>query len=358
MSLKHRAKRAAREIYARVLFHTGLHTLVNRVAPRRLTILFGHCIEDDAINAFLPRDMTMQESTLRRVLGWFKAHGYALVDVARGVDALASGERGASLVALTMDDGYKDNRTRLLPVLQELGAGATIFLESRPLDERRVNWTHKFHWIVDGGDAERFAQDYALEARDANGAQKVRAAIAGAREKLVYRVKLALKYDVDHADRERVIDVLFARAGGDERALCDMLYMDWSDVRALAAGGVELGGHTVSHAIVSKLDDEGRQREIAGCRERLVRELGERHGRTFAYPFGRRWDYDRAAIDTARASGFELAVNTHAGTNTQSAARFELLRVPVDDRTPLHLLVAEACGGFHLLRRVGIDLSE
>jgi peptidoglycan/xylan/chitin deacetylase (PgdA/CDA1 family) len=358
MALKHRLKRAAREFYARLLFHTGLHALANRLAARRLTILFGHCIEDDAVNKFLPRDMTMKESTLRRVLGWFKAHGYELTDVARGVDALERGGHGASLVALTMDDGYKDNRTRLLPVLQELGAGATVFLESRPLDERRVNWTHKFHWIVDGGDAAQFAREYAELARDAAGARKVLAAIDGAPGKLVYRVKLALKYDVEHADRERVVDALFERAGGDERALCDMLYMDWDDVRALAAGGVELGGHTISHAIVSKLDDESRRREIAGCRERLVAELGPRHARTFAYPFGRRWDYDRASIETARSCGFGLAVNTHAGTNTKDAARFELQRLPVDDRTPLHLLVAEACGGFQLLRRVGIDLSE
>jgi hypothetical protein len=36
----------------------------------------------------------------------------------------------------------------------------------------------------------------------------------------------------------------------------------------------------------------------------------------------------------------------------------ELARWMVDEQTPLHWLVAEACGGFALLRRLGIELAE
>ena len=40
-SLKHQLKGTLREVYARVLYHTGLHALVDRLQPRRMTILFG-----------------------------------------------------------------------------------------------------------------------------------------------------------------------------------------------------------------------------------------------------------------------------------------------------------------------------
>lgn len=357
MSFKHSLKLRLREAYARLLFHTGLHGLVNRLSPRRMTVLFGHCIEDDAVNGFLPRDMTMREETLRRTLGWFGSHGYVLTNVGDGMRALERGS-GPSLVALSMDDGYKDNRTRLLPVLNELGASATVFLESRPLDEQRVNWTHKLHWIVkDGGESE-FARALAERSSRAQDAERIRTAIEGDPARLVYRVKRALKYDTDPEDRDRVIDELFVEAGGDEAALCRALYMDWDDARALRDGGVELGGHTVNHVILSRLDLDGARVEIGHCRERMVTELGEGAGRTFAYPFGRRWDYHADAKRAVRDSGFELAVNTHAGTNGRGADELELRRLPVDDATSLHLLVAEACGGFDLLRRVGIELGE
>jgi hypothetical protein len=35
-----------------------------------------------------------------------------------------------------------------------------------------------------------------------------------------------------------------------------------------------------------------------------------------------------------------------------------LKRLMIDEDTQLHFLVTEACGGFDLLRRFGVDLSE
>lgn len=358
MSLKHRLKLGLREVYARLLFHGGLHRVVDRLMPRRMTILFGHCVEDDAVNGFLPRDMTMREETLRRVLTWFKRRGYVLTNVGAGMSALDVSESGPSLVALSMDDGYKDNCTRLLPVLNELDASATVFLESRPLDERRVNWTHKLHWIVRDGGAEACARAYAERCAVESDRAVVRTSFNGPVDRLLYRFKRVLKYDADPSDRDRVVDELYREAGGDERALCDALYMDWDDARSLRDGGVELGGHTVNHVILSRLEPDAALDEIGHCRDRMVAELGPGAGRTFAYPFGRRWDYNQDTMRVTRDAGFELAVNTHAGVNRAADDRLQLRRLPVDDGTPLHLLVAEACGGFELLRRVGLDLGE
>ena len=358
MSAKHKAKLFLRGAWARVLYHSGLHRLVDRLMPRRMTILFGHCIEDES-NRFLPADMKLREDTLRRVLSYFGEAGYELTSVGGGMARLGEG-KGPSLVALSMDDGYRDNHTRLLPILQELGASATVFLESRPLDERRVNWTHKYHWVIarDDGDPEPFVRAYLTRSKDPVALEKLRVALEQGADSLAYRAKLVFKYDADPTDRDRVIDEVFCERGGDERALCEELYMDWDAARALRDGGVELGGHTVNHPILSRLDEAGAREEIGACRERMVAELGPGAGRTFAYPFGRRWDYGREAMTAARAAGFDLAVNTHAGTNGPDADPMQLLRLPIDDHTPMHLLVTQACGGFELLRRFGLDLRE
>lgn len=134
--------------------------------------------------------------------------------------------------------------------------------------------------------------------------------------------------------------------------------MTWEDARELRDGGVELGGHTVSHPILSRLDEAEALAEIGHCRERMVAELGESSGQTFAYPFGRRWDYDEGTLRATRQAGFSQAVNTHAGANGRTSDRLQLARLPVDDTTPLHLLVAHACGGFEFLRKFGLDLRE
>jgi hypothetical protein len=145
--------------------------------PRRLTILAGHCVTAPS-NDRLPKDMKIAGEKLERMLRWLGKR-YELTSVGDGVAKIAS-DGGRSLVALSMDDGYKDNRTHLLPLLAKLGVPATVYLEGRPLEERRVNWSHKFFWILDrvgpkelvksfGARCEDRASVAALEALQADG---------------------------------------------------------------------------------------------------------------------------------------------------------------------------------------------
>jgi peptidoglycan/xylan/chitin deacetylase (PgdA/CDA1 family) len=357
--LKHKLKNLLRELYARLLFHTGLHALVDRLMPRRLTILCGHCVEPAqglAGGAHLPADMKIGEGELEAILAWMKRR-YRLCTIGEGAAALAAG-RGPSLVALSVDDGYRDNHDVLLPLLARQGVSATVFLESRPLDERRVNWTHKLFWILARRSAAEFARDYARAAGASPGAQAVeQAAQAATSERATYAVKRLLKYEVDPAERDAAIDRIFAEQGGDERALCDALYMTWDQVRALRDAGIELGGHTVGHPVLSGLSADEQAREIAEGRAALVRELAIEPA-TFAYPFGRRWDFDADSRAAVKRAGFRTAVTMHAGTNRAGTDQTGYHRLALSGGARLHLLVAEACGGFDLARRLGLNLSE
>ena len=351
--MKHRIKLLLRSSYARLLFHTGLGRLVDRIMPRRLTILAGHCVTAPS-NARLPKDMKIEPAKLERILAWL-GRRYDVTSVGEGVRRLGVGG-GRSLVALSMDDGYLDNRTHLLPLLARLGFGATVYVESRPLEERRVNWSHKFFWILDRAGEREFVESFGARCADGPAVRKLEALRAEGRES-AYHLKRVLKYECAPAARNRAIDEVFAALGGDERALCDELYMTWADAKALAEGGVELGGHTASHEILSRLDPESAAREVRTCREALARRL-DLESASFAYPFGRRWDYDAKSKEAVRGAGFASATTTHPGTNRRGADPYELKRIMIDEDAELRLIAAEACGGFDLLRKVGIDLSE
>lgn len=350
---RHQLKLWLRRVYARLLFHTGLHAVVNRLMGPRLTILFGHCVSDEEVNGFLPAEMKIDGTRLESILSWF-ARRYSMVTIGEGVEQLATGA-GGRLMALSMDDGYKDNRDCLLPILQRTGARATVFLETGPLESGQINWSHKFFWLLSRGESvEGLAQGYRRRSLDVAVCERLGEILSGPESERVYQVKRALKYDAEREDRGRVIDELFAAGGGDEQGLCRALYLTWDDARALRDAGVELGGHTVGHPILSRLDPPQQRAEVRDCAVAIEREL-RISPQVFAYPFGRRWDYDERSVEAARKAGFTAAVNTHAGTN--HAGGFELARLPIDDGAELHLLVAEACGGFELLRRIGLDLS-
>jgi len=62
--------------------------------------------------------------------------------------------------------------------------------------------------------------------------------------------------------------------------------MDWATVRSLADDGIEFGGHSRTHADLTKLSVADREKEIAGCAEDLSAEIGK-PVEGFAAPYGR-----------------------------------------------------------------------
>ena len=97
-----------------------------------------------------------------------------------------------------------------------------------------------------------------------------------------------------------LIPELRERTGGEAANLATM---PWDELRDVAASGVEIGAHTVSHAHLPELPDAALQRELRESRERIEDELGRRC-RYLAYPFG---EDDERVHAAARDAGFSAA---------------------------------------------------
>lgn len=83
----------------------------------------------------------------------------------------------------------------------------------------------------------------------------------------------------------------------------ELATMTWDELRALAADGVEIGSHTVSHPHLTRLDDTELRRELVESREIVEDQMG-RPCRFLAYPFGEDDDRVRHA---ARLAGYLAA---------------------------------------------------
>jgi peptidoglycan/xylan/chitin deacetylase (PgdA/CDA1 family) len=93
---------------------------------------------------------------------------------------------------------------------------------------------------------------------------------------------------------------LHDRTGDD---LDELLTMPWETLRELAARGVEIGSHTVSHPHLPHLTDAALRHELADSRAEIEAELG-RPCRFVAYPYG---DDDGRVHAAARAAGYTAA---------------------------------------------------
>ena len=77
----------------------------------------------------------------------------------------------------------------------------------------------------------------------------------------------------------------------------------WDEVGTLAEGGWEIGSHTCSHPMLTKLDEPALSRELGESRLELEDRLG-RPCRSIAYPFA---DVDARVVSATRAAGYEFA---------------------------------------------------
>lgn len=62
--------------------------------------------------------------------------------------------------------------------------------------------------------------------------------------------------------------------------------MDWDTIRTLAREGMEFGGHSRTHADLTRLDPAACEEEVAGCAEDLSKQIGT-PVQSFAAPYGR-----------------------------------------------------------------------
>ena len=95
-------------------------------APHGVAVLAYHSISDepftDSENLFVrPAELEKQISLLSRL-------GYKFVFASEADPSLQEKQ-----VCITLDDGYKDNLTGLLPILEKYGAKATIFVATKNL---------------------------------------------------------------------------------------------------------------------------------------------------------------------------------------------------------------------------------
>ncbi|MFE1880777.1 polysaccharide deacetylase family protein [Streptomyces diastatochromogenes] len=101
--------------------------------------------------------------------------------------------------------------------------------------------------------------------------------------------------------------------------------LDWQQVRDLADGGVEIGGHSHSHPQLDQLDDATLRGELVRSTEIVTGELGARPV-SFAYPYGYSSRRVRAAV---REAGYAQALAVGNGLARRRQGPYALQRVTV-----------------------------
>lgn len=102
-----------------------------------------------------------------------------------------------------------------------------------------------------------------------------------------------------------------------------------SQLRELAAAGVEIGAHNRDHIHLGVVSAEVMQDEIVGSKHDLEQAL-EREVRYFAFPYGQPSDLSTAAFRIAYNAGYQGVSSAYGGYNFPGDDPFHLRRIHAD----------------------------
>jgi peptidoglycan/xylan/chitin deacetylase (PgdA/CDA1 family) len=296
-----------------------------RVDPGRAVILRYHSVSDFDASGRLYRSASialtpdMFERQMR-----FLADRYRVVPLSRLVQCLLDGEPFPQrAVAITFDDGYRDNFVHALPILRSFGFPATVYVTTGAIGDGWRFWPSRLRSVL---------LDTPKSRIDLDGVGAVDLSSERAREDAVKRLTRHFKLQTNEV-RAALLDRLVAETGHVEPLHgSDAWFMNWQELRAMAAAGIEIGAHTLTHPILTRLSDEAADREIRRSREDLETGLGApvHH---FAYPNGGGViNHDTRIANLVRAAGFRSATTSINGVVRRETDPFRISRLGVAQR--------------------------
>jgi peptidoglycan/xylan/chitin deacetylase (PgdA/CDA1 family) len=209
---------------------------------------------------------------------------FDVVPLSTIVRKLQAGEPGTGReVALTFDDGLRNNLTVLYPILQRMQTPATFFVVPGLVERGEWLWTH---------DARvRLASLTEVDCYVFAG--ELQAAASTCNDIVDWMKTLPNKQRMEIQERiqQRTKSFVPTDAQREEFEL-----MTWEELRSLNANLITVGSHSMSHPILSGIDDDEVDREILESRRMLESKL-ERPVEYFCYPNG---NYNEKIVEAVR----------------------------------------------------------
>jgi len=212
--------------------------------------------------------------------------------------AAIQGQTLDGAVALTFDDGYRDNLEVAAPILAEFGAVATFFLTSEDLDRPRRFW-----WdVLEASVLQSFADRLVLRIGEEEWSRPLGSARRNTHDELYALLKRSGPAVRDDLVRQLTGGAIVPVSHSARPVMT-------TEIQTLASlPGVEIGAHAVHHLDLAAAGRTELFQEVFECRTSLERAIG-RAVDLFAYPYG---SLSPEAVEMTAAAGYLCAVTCEA----------------------------------------------
>lgn len=301
-SLKYAAYRAAFE----ATYFSGLHHAMRPLFGGLGAILTFHRVLPARDDVFQPNYvLEIEASFLERLVLHLRRRGLDLVSIDEVWRRLVERDVARPFVALTFDDGYRDNLQHAWPVLKRHEVPFALYVTTSFPDRLGELWWVALEQVIAKTGRLVVEIDGVTRFSDCRNTSGKRQAFED--------VYWWLRSYKDETDLRRTVRDICARYGVDLKAPCAELCMDWGEIARMADDPLcTIGAHTVNHVFLSKVSAEGSRTEMKRSADVIEAALGKRPEH-LAYPYGDIRSAGRREYGIAKELGFKTAVTTGPG---------------------------------------------
>ena len=280
-----------------LIYHLG-----NPWRGRACVLCYHRVLPDDEIErGKSPNSCLIMPATRFSEQMEFLAKNYKVVSINELVEHL-EGNSNRFVVAVTFDDGYKDNLNHALPILEKYNIPATIYITTRfPEGDTSMWWYEIWDFLTN---VESLKVNYLgrYESWNTRSFEENTGCFEQLRDWILsfgYSQQLELMEAItSSSDRKQYLD------------LC----LSWSEVFKLDQHPlITIGAHTHSHPNLRHLTKENARSEILFSK-RLLEEKLSHSIEHFAYPFGTKNEADVREFELVNECNFKSAVTTRRET--------------------------------------------
>jgi peptidoglycan/xylan/chitin deacetylase (PgdA/CDA1 family) len=231
---------------------------------------------------------------------------------------------------ITFDDGWSDNYSNAYPLLKQAGVSATIFLPTAFIDTPRQFWQERMtrllmqlHKILCSNTAAPVIKVGQQDLRDLlrGSPDKARGAI----DQFVRSFKNQSMSEIDQLLEDLESTVNTRRRDTMDAGLDG--FMNWDQIRRMAADGIAFGSHAVTHRLLDQLELPAVEVELTESRAVIEQHI-EKPVNLLAYPNG---NHNPDVARCAERCGYAAAFTTRPGSVSAMDNPYTLVRVNVHE---------------------------
>lgn len=233
------------------------------------------------------------------------------------MERMPKGDIPPNAVAITFDDGYRDNYENGFPILKRFNLPAAIFLTTGGIDSQHLLWHDRvfdaFRWTK-AGSVSFEGREYPL---------RILSERRSALDAILGKIRMCTP-----EDRENLIGQLIHNLGVVDSHRDCWQKLTWQEIDEMSKERISFLAHTVTHPILTRMPIAGAENEILASKATIEKRL-RCSVRFFSYPNGSRDDFNESIKKILKDAGFMGAVTTLWGTNGKDTNPFELRRIKI-----------------------------